>query len=141
MVPPDDDEEDCDTETDELDDEVEDEEVETEPGLPGVPETVTDPGLPAPDDEVPEESDACLIVFNTPCRQRIAANCPDENPEMEKLGPNRHATWPIEMRDGPSDEIFPVANCAAGPVRLAPATPVETSTANTAATSPLRIAN
>ena len=91
MVPPDDDEEDCDTETDELDDEVEDEELETEPGLPGVPDTVTDPGLPAPDDEVSEESDACLIVFNTPSRHSIAASCPEENPDTETRGPRRHA--------------------------------------------------
>ena len=64
----------------------------TEPGLPGVPETITDPGLPAaPNDELPRENEAGLIAFNTSCRQKIAANCPEENPEIETRGPNRHA--------------------------------------------------
>ena len=82
-------EEDCDDETEETDEfeaelEDEDEDAVTELGLPDVPETVTDPGLPAvPDDELPGENEACLMVFNTPCRQRIAANCPGENPEIE----------------------------------------------------------
>ena len=50
------------------------------------------PGLPAaPSDELPREDEACLITFNTPCRQRIAANWPDENPEIEKRGSSRHA--------------------------------------------------
>lgn len=90
-------EEDCDDETEELDefdDEFEDEfeDEVTEPALPGDPETVTDPGLPAaPSDELPREDEACLITFNTPCRQRIAANWPDENPEIEKRGSSRHA--------------------------------------------------
>jgi hypothetical protein len=88
----DDDEEELDTETDETDDdEFEDVEVVTEPGLPGVPETVTDPGAPAPDDDDPGKCEACLIVFNTPSRHSIAANCPEENPETETRGPRRHA--------------------------------------------------
>jgi hypothetical protein len=86
------DDEDDETETDELDDALADEEEVTEPGLPGVPEMVTDPGLPAfPDDELPRENEACLIVFNTPSQQRIEAACPDENPETERRGPSRHA--------------------------------------------------
>jgi hypothetical protein len=90
-------EEDCDDETeeiDEFDDELEDENEEevTEPGLPGVPETVADPGPPAaPDEELPRENEACLIAFNMPCRQRIAANSPEENPEIETRGSSRHA--------------------------------------------------
>ena len=85
--------EDCDDETveiDEFDDELKDE-VVTEPGLPGVPE-ITGPGPPAAaNDELPRENEAVLIAFNTPCRQKIAANCPDENPAIEAWGPNRHA--------------------------------------------------
>jgi len=88
----DDDEEECDTETEETDeDELDDDEVVTEPGLPGVPETVTDSGPAAPDDELPEENEACLIVFNTPSRHSIAANCPEENPEIDTRDPRRHA--------------------------------------------------
>ncbi len=139
-------EEDCDDENEELDefdDELEDEdEMETEPGLPGAPETLTDPGLPAaPNDERPRENEPCLIVFNTPCRQRIAADCPEENPEIETRGSSRHARWPIEIRSGPSAEIFPVASCVVGRVPLAPATPVETNIATIATTSPRRIAS
>ena len=87
-------EEDCDDETEEneFDDELEDEDEVTEPGLPGVPETVADPGPPAaPDEELPRENEACLIAFNMPCRQRIAANSPEENPEIETRGSSRHA--------------------------------------------------
>ena len=89
-------EEDCDDETEENDefddDELEDEDEVTEPGLPGVPETVADPGPPAaPDEELPRENEACLIAFNMPCRQRIAANSPEENPEIETRGSSRHA--------------------------------------------------
>jgi hypothetical protein len=139
-------EDDCDEETEELDefeddDELEDEEVTTEPGLPGAPEMITDPGVPAaPDDELPSENEACLIAFNTPCRQRIAASWPEENPEIERRGWSRHATWPTEIRSGPSAEIFPVANCAVGRPWLAPATPVETSITVIATTSHRRIA-
>ncbi len=115
---------DCEDETEELDeydDELEDDvEVEViEPGLPGAPEIgvpAADPGLPAaPDDELPMEDAACLIAFNVPCRQRIAANCPEENPESETRGSSRHARWPTEIRSGPSAEIFPVENCAVDP--------------------------
>ena len=78
-------EEDCDDETveiDEFEDELDDE-VVTEPGLPGDPE-VTGPGLPAAaNDELPREDEAGLIAFKTPCRQKMAANCPDENPAIE----------------------------------------------------------
>jgi hypothetical protein len=86
-------EEDCDDENEELDElENEDDDEVTEPGLPGAPETVTDPGLPAaPDDEPPRENESCLIAFNTPCRQRIAADCPEVNPEIETRGSSRHA--------------------------------------------------
>jgi hypothetical protein len=86
-------EEDCDDETEETDavDEEDEDEV-TEPGLPGAPETIVDPGLPeAPDDELPGENEACLITFNTPCRQRIAAICPEENPEIGTRGSSRQA--------------------------------------------------
>ena len=57
-------EEDCEDETDELEDE---------------------------EDELPSEDEACLIAFNTPCRQWIEANCPEENPEIETRGSTRHA--------------------------------------------------
>ena len=88
-------EEDCDDETeeiDEFDDEFEVEDEVTEPGLPGVPETITEPELAAaPNAELPSGNEAGLIAFNTPCRQKIAANWPDENPEIEKRGSSRHA--------------------------------------------------
>ena len=88
-------EEDCDDETeetDEFDDELDDDEEVTEPWVPDVPVTVTDPGVPAaPDGELAGLSEACLIAFNAPCRQRIAANCPEENPEIETRGSSRHA--------------------------------------------------
>ena len=140
-------EEDCDEETEELDefeddDELEDEEVTTEPGLPGAPEMITDPGVPAaPDDELPSENEACLIAFNTPCRQRIAAALPGgESRDRDARLEPRCQRWPTEIRSGPSAEIFPVANCAVGRARLAPATPVETNMATIATTSPRRIA-
>jgi hypothetical protein len=78
-------EDDCDDENEEID-EFDDEVVDevTEPGLPGVPETTTAPRLAAaPNDELPRDNEAGLIAFNTPCQQKIAANCPDENPEIE----------------------------------------------------------
>ena len=140
---------DCEDETeelDEVDDELEDD-VEVEviepglPGVPGVPETVTDPGLPAaPDEELPMEDAACSIAFNVPCRQRIAANCPEENPESETRGPSRHASWPTEIRSGPRAEILPVENCAVDRTWVALAAPVETSTATIATAAPRRIA-
>lgn len=155
VVPPDDelvvededeDEDELDTETDETDEPAEPVEVElTEPGLPGlpgVPVTVTDdPGLPVPDAELPNEWEACLIDFSTPCRHSTAANCPDENPVIDTRGPRRHERWPIEIREDPSAEIFPVANCAVEPTGpLAPATPVQTAIAAIATTTPRCIA-
>ena len=78
-------EEDCDDETveiDEFDDELDDE-VATEPGSPATPRSPARDLRPRPTTSSPREDEAGLIAFKTPCRQKMAANCPDENPAIE----------------------------------------------------------